>query len=226
MFRNITSLAAAALILALAATSAADAACSFGRCKNAVFATGAKTTKFGAISKNAHLTPYGVTSGKQTSYGVTRGKQTSYGVSAGKQTSYGVSGGHQTSYGVSAGHQTSYGVSGGTQTNFGVMGSGCRKTAYGVSCSDIRLKRDIVALGRLDNGLMLYRYRYLWSKQVYVGVMAQEVAAMMPEAVLRNDDGYLLVDYSRLGLRLQTWREWIAHPGTSTVRSYELASAH
>ncbi len=79
-------------------------------------------------------------------------------------------------------------------------------TPYGVS--DIRLKRDIALLSRLDNGLGLYRYRYLWSDLVYVGVMAQEVEKVMPEAVARGADGYLRVDYQRLGLRLMTWHEW------------------
>src|SRR4029450_7449565 len=42
--------------------------------------------------------------------------------------------------------------------------------------SDIRLKHDIHLVGHADNGLNLYRYRYLWSDTEYVGVMAQEVA--------------------------------------------------
>jgi hypothetical protein len=73
------------------------------------------------------------------------------------------------------------------------------------SVSDIRLKRDIVLVGRLDNGLGLYRYRYLWSDVVYVGVMAQEVAMIRPDAIVRDGiDDYLRVDYSRLGLKLMT----------------------
>jgi Chaperone of endosialidase len=76
--------------------------------------------------------------------------------------------------------------------------------------SDIRLKRDIAAVGEADNGIGLYRYRYLWSDTTYVGVMAQEVETVKPEAVLRGVDGYMRVDYARLGLRLQTWDEWIA----------------
>jgi len=75
--------------------------------------------------------------------------------------------------------------------------------------SDIRLKRDIVLIGRLDDGLGLYRYRYVWSDTVFVGVMAQEVALIHPEAVVRAaTDDYLRVDYSRLGLRLMTWPQW------------------
>jgi len=210
MLHQFTRLAATALLLAVVAPSAADAACSFGRCQNAVWAPGARTTSLGGISSNARLTPYGVTSGRQTAYGVTRGRQTAYGVSGGHQTSYGVSAGHQTAYGVSAGHQTAYGVTSGRQTSYGVMGASCRRTAFGVVCSDMRLKRDIMAVGHLENGLALYRYRYLWSKQVYVGVMAQEVNAIAPETVQRGSDGYLRVDYSRLGLHLQTWEEWSA----------------
>jgi hypothetical protein len=79
-----------------------------------------------------------------------------------------------------------------------------------VTFSDVRLKRDIVALGQLDNGLTLYRYRYLWSEQLFVGVMAQEVAELVPDAVTLRPEGYLAVDYAQLGLRLQTWDEWAA----------------
>jgi hypothetical protein len=76
--------------------------------------------------------------------------------------------------------------------------------------SDIRLKRDIAQVGEVDNGIGLYRYRYLWSDTVYVGVMAQEVAAVMPEAVQRGADGYLRVDHARLGVRPQIWDDWVA----------------
>jgi Chaperone of endosialidase len=86
----------------------------------------------------------------------------------------------------------------------GCGGCGCGQR------SDIRLKRDIAQVGKLDSGINLYRYRYLWSDTTYVGVMAQEVAEVVPEAVLRGADGYLRVDYARLGMRLQTWDQWAA----------------
>ena len=77
--------------------------------------------------------------------------------------------------------------------------------------SDVRLKRDITLVGRLDDGLGLYQYRYLWSDTVYVGVMAQEVALIHPEAIVRGVlDNYLRVDYGRLGLKLMTLPEWDA----------------
>jgi hypothetical protein len=76
--------------------------------------------------------------------------------------------------------------------------------------SDVRLKRDIVPVARRANGIGLYRYRYHWSEQLYVGVMAQEVAAIVPDAVSRGAAGFLEVDYAHLGLALMTWEEWQA----------------
>jgi hypothetical protein len=67
--------------------------------------------------------------------------------------------------------------------------------------SDIRLKEAIVRIARLDNGIGLYRFRYGGGgRTFYVGVMAQEVQTIMPEAVARGRDGHLLVDYDRVGL--------------------------
>ena len=88
--------------------------------------------------------------------------------------------------------------------------------------SDIRLKHDIVMLGRLDNGLGFYRFSYNGNNKAYVGVMAQEVLAVMPKAVSRDRDGYLVVDYDQLGLRMETWTQWVAAgqklPTTPSVR--------
>jgi hypothetical protein len=78
----------------------------------------------------------------------------------------------------------------------------------GLCWSDLRLKRNAELIAHLDNGLNLYRYSYNWSDQLYVGVMAQEVARLAPEAVVRGENGFLRVDYRRLGLRMQTWDEW------------------
>ena len=74
--------------------------------------------------------------------------------------------------------------------------------------SDVRLKRDVKLVGRGDDGLGIYRYKYLWSDTVYVGVMAQEVALIHPGAVVRDPlSGYLSVDYGRLGMHLMTLPE-------------------
>jgi Protein of unknown function (DUF3300) len=89
--------------------------------------------------------------------------------------------------------------------------------------SDIMLKHDIALLGYLDNGLGFYRFSYYGSNKAYVGVIAQEVQTVMPEAVIRGRDGYLIVLYDQLGLRLQTYDHWIASgahlPNVSPNRS-------
>jgi hypothetical protein len=76
--------------------------------------------------------------------------------------------------------------------------------------SDIAAKHDIVLLGRLDNGLGFYRFKYNGSDQTYVGVMAQEVQNVMPGAVARDREGYLTVAYGKLGLKFQTYDHWVA----------------
>jgi uncharacterized caspase-like protein len=82
--------------------------------------------------------------------------------------------------------------------------------------SDIRLKRDITEVGRAPDGLRLYRYRYIGDDTFYVGVMAQEVAEREPDAVMRGKDGYLRVDYGKLGLRLLTFKEWTRQQAASS----------
>lgn len=83
-------------------------------------------------------------------------------------------------------------------------------SAPGGAASDIRLKFDIAEIGRLDNGIKIYKFRYIWTDQIFVGVIAQQVAAIVPEAVTMQPNGYLWVNYDRLGLKMQTWQQWQA----------------
>ena len=76
--------------------------------------------------------------------------------------------------------------------------------------SDMRLKHDIVLLGRLDDSLGYYRFVYNGGHTAYVGVMAQEVRTVTPEAVTRGPDGYMRVSYDRLGLPFETYDQWVA----------------
>jgi hypothetical protein len=92
----------------------------------------------------------------------------------------------------------------------GLRGGGRAGGGRGGRRSDVRLKHDIGLLGRLDNGLGFYRFAYNGSDQVYVGVIAQEVQAIAPEAVVRGRDGYLRVRYDKLGLKFQTYDQWTA----------------
>ena len=76
--------------------------------------------------------------------------------------------------------------------------------------SDIALKQDITLIGVLDNGLGFYRFVYTGGDKAYVGVMAQEVQTIRPDAVLRGRDGYLRVRYDKLGLKFQAYEQWMS----------------
>ena len=74
----------------------------------------------------------------------------------------------------------------------------------------MNLKHEVALLERLPNGLGLYRFVYNGGHTAYVGVLAQEVQGVMPEAVARGSDGYLRVFYDKLGLKFETYDQWLA----------------
>ena len=59
--------------------------------------------------------------------------------------------------------------------------------------SDRRLKSNIVRIAALENGLPVYEYDIFDRHEV--GVMADEVERVMPEAVIVGHDGYKRVAY-------------------------------
>lgn len=68
--------------------------------------------------------------------------------------------------------------------------------------SDRRLKTDVLFSHELDNGLGVYKYRYIWDAPdapMHVGVMADEVEKIMPWALGPLRDGFKTVDYSKIG---------------------------
>jgi hypothetical protein len=71
--------------------------------------------------------------------------------------------------------------------------------------SDQSIKENIIKIGRLDNGINIYKFDYrpeyknTWGHGTHIGVMAQEVEKVIPEAVATHKDGYKLVNYSLLG---------------------------
>jgi hypothetical protein len=65
-------------------------------------------------------------------------------------------------------------------------------------------------LGHLDNGLGFYRFVYNGGHTPYVGVMAQEVQAVRPDAVAQGRDGYLRVRYDKLGVKFETYHQWMS----------------
>ena len=77
-------------------------------------------------------------------------------------------------------------------------------TGAAAGASDIRLKKNINLLGKLGNFNI---YSWDWNEKGIeigaidmptVGVLAQEVLEVMPEAVIIGDDGYYRVDYNKI----------------------------
>ena len=68
--------------------------------------------------------------------------------------------------------------------------------ALPLAFSDRRLKSNIVRLGTHPIGVGIYEYDIFGGRQI--GVMAQELMEVMPEAVHQHPSGFLMVDYGRL----------------------------
>ena len=73
----------------------------------------------------------------------------------------------------------------------------------GAAISDARLKTDITQIGTAENGLPVYSYRYLGHDALFSGVMAQDVLAHTPEAVVTMPGGFYAVNYDMLGMRME-----------------------
>ena len=75
--------------------------------------------------------------------------------------------------------------------------------------SDRRLKRNVEFLHNKDN-LNIYKFQYLWSDVIYVGVMAQDLLNTPYESAVSINDGFYVVNYSKLGLEMKTYNEYLA----------------
>lgn len=67
-----------------------------------------------------------------------------------------------------------------------------------VAASDRRLKKNIRFVRELKEGLNLYRYEYVNGTGPLLGVMADEVEKVAPEALGPTIKGYKTVDYGKL----------------------------
>lgn len=65
--------------------------------------------------------------------------------------------------------------------------------------SDRRLKHDVKRIGKTDDGLPIYSFKYKGddNEQTHVGFMADEVEKVKPEAVGVHPTGYKTVDYAK-----------------------------
>ena len=94
---------------------------------------------------------------------------------------------NQGLYGLNVGQQNAF--------NQGLFGLGSA-AAMGYFMSDRRLKSNIVRVGTHPLGIGIYEYDLLSGREM--GVMADEVLTVKPEAVMRHPTGFLMVDYGRL----------------------------
>jgi hypothetical protein len=84
-------------------------------------------------------------------------------------------------------------------SEMGLSGEDLGKLAMAAAvASDRRLKTDIEKVGKMDNGLAVFKYRYKAGGPMQLGVMAQDVQKKKPEAVVKTPSGYLGVKYGAL----------------------------
>lgn len=76
---------------------------------------------------------------------------------------------------------------------FGLAGAGAQAA---IKYSDRRLKTEIKRVGTLDNGLPVYSYRYKSGGAVHLGLMADEVEKLHPDAVVEGHNGFKAVKYA------------------------------
>lgn len=86
----------------------------------------------------------------------------------------------------------------------GGLGSALGSAAALAKLSDIRTKQDIVQVGRLNNGFPLYAFQYKpefrdeCGHGFQIGVMAQDIEQVIPDAVSVHAGGYKMVDYGKV----------------------------
>ncbi len=190
--------------------------------KATALATAANKTRMAAdqVGLSTKMQMYGGMRGL-AGLGATSAQLATSGISAGNQSGAGMSGAtgsmvssNATGFG-SAMSGMSAGIQGlGSYSQLGIQAADVNAkndplntvlgaaTAYGMKtlmASDRRLKTDIRAVGKLDNGLTVYSYRYKAGGPVMLGVMADEVALLAPQAYAPGAaNGYDAVDYSKL----------------------------
>ena len=95
-------------------------------------------------------------------------------------------------------YSNSSGQSTGTSSSNNGIGSMLGSIASSVAASEPILKKDVTPLYTRDDGLTVYSYTYVWDDTPRIGVMADEVERLRPDALGPAVAGYRTVDYGRL----------------------------
>ena len=69
--------------------------------------------------------------------------------------------------------------------------------------SDIRLKENIELIGKSPSNINIYKFNYKNIPTTYQGAMAHEV----PWASVKHDNGYMMIDYSKIDVELKEWQK-------------------
>ena len=75
------------------------------------------------------------------------------------------------------------------------LNSAINSAANAFMASDARLKENLKPVGKLNNGLTVYCFNFKGSNTSQIGLIAQEVKEVVPQAVYEGEDGFLKVNY-------------------------------
>jgi hypothetical protein len=73
--------------------------------------------------------------------------------------------------------------------------SGAKVASGAMMMSDRRAKTDIKKVGALDNGLPVYSFKYKGQTTTQIGLMADDVERVIPDAVVTGPHGFKMVNY-------------------------------
>jgi hypothetical protein len=76
-------------------------------------------------------------------------------------------------------------------------GAGIANPTLGFKISDRRLKKNVARLGTRSDGLGIYEFEYIWGGGRHIGLMAQEVVNIYPDAI-GESHGYMTVNYGKV----------------------------
>lgn len=105
---------------------------------------------------------------------------------------------YSNSQGESSSSSTSTGQSTGSSSSSPGMGGFIGSTLGSAAASDRRLKKDVVLVDRLDDGLGVYEWTYVGGGPRFRGHMADEIEVLRPWALGPEVNGFKTVNYAEV----------------------------